>query len=129
MNRTWEEILPPPGANVISSRWVFDIKYAENSGIDKFKARLVARGFSQRYGIDYQDTFTPTMRIDSLRVLLAIVAVEDLEYHQVDVNNAFTQSTNTETIYMSPPDGVRTAKGRVLKVLKSLYGLKQAARD
>lgn len=129
MNGTWEETVPPPDANVISSRWVFDVKYAENGGIDKFKARLVARGFSQRYGIDYQDTFAPTMRMDSFRVLLALVAVEDLECHQVDVNNAFTESVNTETIYMSPPDGIRTAKGRVLKILKSLYGLKQAARD
>ena len=129
MNETWEETIPPPGSNIITSRWVFNVKYAENGGISAFKARLVARGFSQRYGIDYQDTFAPTMRMDSLRVLLALVALEDLECHQVDVNNAFTESVNTETIYMSPPDGVHTAKERVLKVLKNLYSLKQAAQD
>jgi hypothetical protein len=105
-NKTWEEVMPPYRANIISSRWVFAIKYAENGGIEKFKARLVARGFSQRQGIDYQDTFAPTMRMDSLRVLLALVAVEDLECHQVDVNNAFTESVNTELIYMSAPDGI-----------------------
>jgi hypothetical protein len=67
MNGTWEEVVPPQEANIISSRWVFNVKYAENGGIEKFKARLVARGFSQRYGIDYQDTFAPTMRMDSVR--------------------------------------------------------------
>jgi hypothetical protein len=69
------------------------------------------------------------MRMDSLRILLALVAVEDLKCHQVDVNNAFTKSVNTELIYMSAPDGIQTVKRRILKVLKSLYGLKQAARD
>jgi hypothetical protein len=81
MNGTWEETIPPLDANIISSRWVFDVKYTENNGINKFKARLMARGFSQRYSINYQDTFTPIMRMDSLRVLLALVAVEDLECH------------------------------------------------
>ena len=69
------------------------------------------------------------MRMDSLRVLLALVALEDLKCHQVDINNAFTESVNTETIYISPPEGVRTAKGRVLRILKSLYGLKQVAQN
>lgn len=128
-NKTFEECVPPEGSNVISARWVFDVKYADNGGVEKFKARLVARGFSQRYGIDYEDTFAPTMRMDSLRVILAIVAMEDLECHQVDVNNAFTESENSEEIYMRPPEGVEIARGNVLRVLKSLYGLKQAARD
>ena len=105
-NRTWEEIMPPYRANVITSRWVFNVKYIENGGINKFKARLMARGFSQRYGIDYQDTFAPTIRIDLLRVLLALVALENLEYHQVDINNTFTESINIETIYISLLDGV-----------------------
>jgi Reverse transcriptase (RNA-dependent DNA polymerase) len=69
------------------------------------------------------------MRIDSLRVLLAIVAVKDLEYHQVDINNAFTESKMNETIYMILPEGVKIPRGTALKVLKSLYSLKQAVRD
>jgi hypothetical protein len=64
------------------------------------------------------------MKMDSLRVLLALIALEDLECHQVDINNAFTESMNTEIIYMSPPDGVYIAKERVLKILKNLYSLK-----
>jgi hypothetical protein len=84
----------------------------------------MARDFSQRYNIDYQDTFALIMRINSLRVLLIIVIVKDLEYHQININNAFTESMNTEIIYMSLLNGVRIIKERVLKILKSLYGLK-----
>jgi hypothetical protein len=69
------------------------------------------------------------MKIDSLRVLLALIALKDLECHQVDVNNAFTESVNIKIIYISPPDGVHIIKGRVLKVLKNLYNLKQTAQD
>jgi hypothetical protein len=84
----------------------------------------MARGFSQRYDIDYQDTFAPIIRMNSLRVLLIIVTVKDLEYHQININNAFTESVNTEIIYISSLDGVRITKKRVFKILKSLYGLK-----
>jgi gamma-glutamyltranspeptidase len=69
------------------------------------------------------------MRMDSLRVLLTLIALEDLECHQVNINNTFTESMNTEIIYISPPDGVHIIKGRVLKVLKNLYNLKQTAQD
>jgi Reverse transcriptase (RNA-dependent DNA polymerase) len=67
--------------------------------------------------------------MDSLRILLTLVTFKNLKCHQVNVNNTFTESVNTETIYITPPDGVRTTKGRVLRILKSLYDLKQAARD
>ena len=97
--------------------------------MEKLKARLVARGFTQKYGIDYEDTFAPTVRSDTLRAVLAIVALEDLECHRVDVNNAFTQSSLNDTIYMTAPEGVRVAPGRALQILQSLYGLKQSARE
>jgi hypothetical protein len=84
----------------------------------------MARGFSQRYDIDYQDTFAPIIRMNSLRVLLIIITVKDLKYHQININNAFTESVNTEIIYISSSDGVRITKKRVFKILKSLYGLK-----
>ncbi len=100
-----------------------------DGSLDKLKARLVTRGFSQIHGVDYEDTFAPTVKFDTLRVFLAIAAMEDLELHQVDVNNAFTESFLKETIYMFPPPGVKVKPGCVLRVLRSLYGLKQAARD
>jgi hypothetical protein len=129
VNQTWEERVPPERANIVSSRWVFDVKYTPTSEIEKFKARLVARGFSQVQGLDFDETFAPTVRIDSLRLLLAIVALEDLECHQIDINNAFTESKLKEEIYMAPPPGIEVKPGCVLKIQRSLYGLKQAARD
>ena len=128
-NGTWEEVEPPHGVNIVSSKWVFKPKLHTDGSLDKLKARLVARGFSQMHGIDYEDTFAPTVKFDTLRVFMALTALEDLECHQIDVNNAFTESFLKEEIYMSPPAGVTVAPGRVFRVLRSLYGLKQAARD
>ncbi len=81
------------------------------------------------YGQDYTETFAPTARMDTLRVFLAIVAAEDLECRQYDVKNAFTKATLKERLYLSSPDGVLVKRGHSLQMLKSVYGLKQAARD
>jgi hypothetical protein len=128
-NNTFVEEVPPPGANLVSSKWVFTVKYTVDGNIERFKARLVARGFSQEYGIDYTETFAPTVRMDTLRLVLSVVAKYDLECHQIDVNNAFTESTLKEQIYLSPPQGIRTSPGTALRIVRSLYGLKQSARD
>jgi hypothetical protein len=93
----------------------------------RFKARLVARGFSQVHGQDYSDTFAPTVRMDTLQLFLAVVASENLKCSQSDIKNAFTESHLKEKIYMSAPQGVGVKKGFALRVLRSLYGLKQAA--
>ena len=97
--------------------------------LNKLKARLVARGFSQMFEVDYTDTFAPTVKFDILRLFLVIVALEDLECHQVNVNNAFTESFLKEVIYMKPPPGVDLSSGQALLIRRSLYELKQAARD
>ena len=75
-NGTWEEIVPPIGTNLVLLKWVFDIKGSEGK-IERFKARLVARGFTQKYGVDYTETFTPTVRLDTLRMFFALVAKLD----------------------------------------------------
>jgi len=129
VNGTWQEEVPPKKANIVTSKWVFKPKMHVDGSLDKLKARLVARGFSQIHEVDYEDTFAPTVKFDTLRVFLAIAAMKDLELHQVDVNNAFTESFLKETIYMSPPPGVKVRSGCALRVLRSLYDLKQAARD
>lgn len=129
LNGTFRETNRPDQANVITGKWVFLVKYALNGGVERYKARLVARGFSQQPGIDYKETFAPTMRIDSLRMLCAIIALEDLEAHQIDVNSAFTEAKLREQIYMKPPEGLNIEKGMVLELQQSLYGLKQAARE
>jgi hypothetical protein len=79
--------------------------------------------------MDFEDTFAPTVRFDTLRLFFAIVAMYDLECYQVDINNAFTESDLREDIYMKPPLGVPINPGLAFKVLRSLYGLKQAVRD
>jgi hypothetical protein len=99
-----------------------------NGNIDRFKARLVARGFTQVYGVDYLDTFALVAKLDSLRILLAITAIEDLEAHQMDVVTAFLAGDIDKTIYMEQPEGFEAEGDKVCLLLKSLYGLKQAAR-
>lgn len=128
-NKTFKEIVAPDGANIVSCKWVYTIKTDNNNNIERFKARLVARGFSQVYGEDYNQTFAPTVRMDTLRIFLATVAAEDLQCSQFDIKNAFTESHLKETIYLQPPQGLDVKKGYVWQALRSLYGLKQAARD
>lgn len=128
-NGTFQEVVPPRGANLVSCKWVFTVKTTTDGALDRYKARLVARGFSQVHGQDYDQTFAPTVRMDTLRLFLAVVAAEDLECSQYDIKNAFTESHLKEEIYLEPPKGISIKKGRVWKALRSLYGLKQAARD
>jgi hypothetical protein len=128
-NDTWTEQALLKGANKVSCKWVFSVKYGSNGAVERYKARLVVRGFSQRHGVDYDETFSPTVRMNTLRLFLTIIAREDLECHHVDVNNAFTEATLVEDIYLTSPEGVNVAVGKVLKINKSLYGLKQAGRN
>lgn len=128
-NGTFREVIPPKGSNLVSCKWVFTIKTTVHGKIERFKARLVARGFSQVHGQDYDQTFAPTVRMDTLRMFLAIVAKEDLECRQYDIKNAFTESELKEQIFLKVPEGINVKKGYVWQALKSLYGLKQAARD
>jgi Reverse transcriptase (RNA-dependent DNA polymerase) len=85
---------------------VFKLKKLPNGRINRFKARLVARGFTQQYGVNYHETFAPVMRIESLRVLLTIAAREDLEVHQMDVITAYLAGELEEEIYITPPHGL-----------------------
>lgn len=128
-NNTFREVVLPKGANLVSCKWVFTIKTHTDGSIERYKARLVARGFSQVLGEDYNETFAPTVRMDTLRMFLATVASEDLECYQWDIKNAFTESKLKETIYLDPPKNLGVKKGLVWQALRSLYGLKQAARD
>ena len=128
-NSTWMETIAPADANLVSSRWVFDVKYNSTGEVERHKARLVARGFSQIHGVDYEETFAPTVRTDSIRLPLALIGINDWEGHQIDISNAFTNSKLKEEIYMKPPSGLRISPGLVLLLKRSLYGLKQGARD
>jgi Reverse transcriptase (RNA-dependent DNA polymerase)/gag-polypeptide of LTR copia-type/Integrase core domain len=127
-NKTWTLTTLPAGRKAISCKWVFKHKMDENGDVVRFKARLVARGFSQVYGIDYMDTFAPVAKLASLRILLALAAAEDLEIHQMDVVTAFLIPDLKEEIYMVQPEGFDSKERLVCKLQKGLYGLKQSAR-
>ena len=116
----------PKGRKLVSSKWVFKLKELLN-GKTKYKARLVARGFSQKEGIDYTETFAPVVKYKSVRLVLAIACERNMHIHQMDVCTAFLHGKLEEEIYMTPPEGIDSG-GKVWKLEKTLYGLKQAPR-
>lgn len=129
-NNTWILVKPPACPyNIVDSKWIFRIK--EEVGGKRYKARLVARGYSQRRGIDYHETFAPVVRHSSLRTLIALAAKLDLQIDQMDVKTAFLNGDLKEVVYMKQPNGFKQ-KGKedyVCLLKKSLYGLKQAPRS
>lgn len=131
-HHTWEFEELPQDRKPIGSKWVFKVKYNPDGSVARFKARLVAQGFSQVPGIDFTETFAPTVRRESLRIYLAICALLGLIIHQVDIVGAYLESLlddNEFPIYMKPPPGIeRMRKGLYCRLLRSLYGLKQSGR-
>jgi len=127
-NETWNLVKLPPGRKALENRWVFKIKRNLDGDIDRYKARLVIKGCSQRKGLDYHDTYAPVARLTTVRTLLSIVNKFKLKTRQLDVKNAFLHGTISETIYMKQPQGFVEDNGLVCKLNRSLYGLKQAPR-
>ena len=128
-NRTWVLVEPPPNTNIVGCKWVLKLK-AMPDGSVKYKARLVAQGFTQKPGVDYDETYSPVVRFASLRALFALAAHYSWEVHHMDVKSAYLNGTLEEIIYMRQPEGfVEKGKERFVCLLKKgLYGLKQAGR-
>jgi Reverse transcriptase (RNA-dependent DNA polymerase) len=99
-NNIWELVDLPEGRKAIGNKWVLKIKRLADGSIDRYKTRLVAKGYTQQEGIDYEETFSPIMRFTSIRLILAIVISLDLELHQMDVKTAFLNVNLEEEIYM-----------------------------
>jgi hypothetical protein len=128
-NGTFELVRLPAGRKAIGSRWVFKVKRNADGSIERYKARLVAQGFAQRPGFDYTETFAPTPKWAALRAILAIAAIEDLELESVDISSAYLNGELAEEVYMRQPEGfVEKGNDWFWRLLKSLYGLKQAGR-
>jgi Reverse transcriptase (RNA-dependent DNA polymerase)/gag-polypeptide of LTR copia-type len=130
LNGTWEVVERPPGTNVVSSKWVLHIKRNAEGKIDKFKARLVARRFTQIHGQDYFDTFAPVARLASFRTIVAIAARNDWPIDSFDFHSAYLNGELEEEVFMEQPPSFEFANREkyVLKLKKALYGLKQGGR-
>ena len=121
----------PQGAKTISCKWVYKTKRDSLGNIERYKTRLVVKGFTQKEGINYKETFSPVSKKYSLRMILALVTHFDLELQQMDVKTAFLNGDLEEEVYMKQLEGFSSKEGKhfVCKLKKSIYGLKQASRQ
>ncbi|KAK8700448.1 hypothetical protein V6N13_018844 [Hibiscus sabdariffa] len=130
-NQVWTLVEPPEGIKPIGCKWVFKKKTDMDGNVQTYKGRLVAKGFRQIHGVDYDETFSPVAMLKSIRILLAIAAFHDYEIWQMDVKTAFLNGKLEEDVYMTQPEGFVTPEnaGKVCKLQRSIYGLKQASRS
>ena len=130
VNKVWDLVPPPKDRKVINSKWVFKCKLGETGLVERYKARLVAQGYSQRPGIDYEETLSPVVRFESVRSVIALAVHGNLKLQQMDGKTAFLNGELTEEVFMKQPEGF-VEKGKenlVCRLKRSIYGLKQSPR-
>jgi len=129
-NKTWELVDRPEDRKIIGVKWVFRTKLNADCSINKYKARLLVKGYAQIFGVDYSDTFAPVSRLDTIRLVLAVAAQKGWKVFQLDVKSAFLNGVLQEEIYVEQPEGfvVQGKEDKVYLLKKALYGLKQAPR-
>ncbi|GKF76215.1 retrovirus-related pol polyprotein from transposon TNT 1-94, partial [Tanacetum coccineum] len=127
-NKVWTLVPVPYGKTIIGTKWIFRNKMDENGVVIKNKARLVAQGFRQEEGIDYDETFAPVARLEAIRIFLAYAAYMGFMVYQMDVKSAFLNGKISEEVYVQQPPGFESSEfpNHVCKLDKALYGLKQA---
>ncbi|CAI7909630.1 unnamed protein product [Closterium sp. NIES-54] len=128
-NGTWELVELAEGRKAITSKWLFKIKSDADGKIERYKSRLVAKGYQQKEKVDYKELFAPLVKPTTLRTLLAGAAIKGWVVKQMDVTTAFLNGVLEEEIFMAQPEGFDDGRGRVLRLKKALYGLKQAPRQ
>ncbi|RVW93300.1 Retrovirus-related Pol polyprotein from transposon RE1 [Vitis vinifera] len=129
-NHTWKLVDLPQGKKVVGCKWVFAVKVNPDGSVARLKARLVARGYAQTYGVDYSDTFSPVAKLNSVRLFISIAASQQWMIHQLDIKNAFLHGDLEEEVYLEQPPGfvAQGEYGKVCRLKKALYGLKQSPR-
>ena len=130
-NSVWELIDLPESVRPIGCKWIYKKKRGVDGKVETFKARPVAKGYTQKVGVDYEETFSPVAMLKSIRILLSIAAALNYEIWQMDVKTAFLNGNLDESIYMMQPEGfiVEGQEQKGCKLLRSIYGLKQASRS
>ena len=125
-NDVWYVVPRPEGKSVVTSKWIYKIKHAADSSIEKYKQRFVSRGLSYKEGIDYEETFAPVARCTSIRSVLALAVVMKWKIHQMDVKTTFLNGVVEEEVYVEHPLGFEThdKESHVCILKKHLYGLK-----
>jgi hypothetical protein len=126
-NKTWRLVPPQSSQNVIDCKWVYKIKYKADGSVDRYKARLIAKGFEERLGIDYDDMFSPVVKSATIHLILSLATSQDWDLHQVDVKNVFLHDILEEEVYMKQTPGFTSSEFHSYhcKLDKALYGIKQ----
>ncbi|CAI7795992.1 unnamed protein product [Closterium sp. NIES-54] len=128
-NGTWELVELPEGRKAITSKWLFKIESDADGQFERYKSRLVAKGYQQKEKVDYNEFFAPVVKPTTLRTLLAGATIKGWVVKQMDVTTAFLNGVLEEEIFMAQPEGFDDGSGRVWKLKKTLYGLKHAPRQ
>jgi Reverse transcriptase (RNA-dependent DNA polymerase) len=123
-NDTWDMVPRPSGKNTVGCKWVYSIKHTPEGKVDRFKARLVAKSYTQTYGVDYEETFAPVEKMNIVRTLISCAVNSGWDLCQLDVKNAFLHGDLKEEVYMEIPPGFQNEqlKGKVCRLKRSCMG-------
>lgn len=130
-NKTWTLVDLPQGRKPIGLKWVYKVKRDPSGRVSKYKARIVAKRYVQKQGIDYEEVFAPVARIETVRVILALAGSNGWWVHHLDVNSTFLNERLEEEVYVMQPEGFEKKgdEGKVYKLSKALYGFKKSTQS